>query len=183
MKALAIPRAVWATVGRRCWPTSRRRWFGLGLLVALIFAGGWWLHRWWTARPIRAVLPTGGLTWHEADRQAGAGRPVAISWPEAFSPDGTMLVISEPRGLTLWDAVDGQKRATWEIPKGRRAYQGAFSPDGRTFAALSSGGGRQSLMLDLIDVATGHVRVSLPLSGGGLVRGDSPSPPMVKTSA
>jgi WD40 repeat protein len=81
-----------------------------------------------------------------------------------------MLAVSEVGSLTLWDTAGGQKRATWTNPSGR-AYLGAFSPDGQTFGALSWGRGSQFLMIDLIDVASGRIRASLPTPAGGIVRG------------
>ena len=171
MRASAIRQAAGAAIGRKFRVTIRRRWVGLGLLAAIIASGGWWLNHWWTSWPARVVLQTQGMSWEDDGKQARAGRLPGVSWPEAFSPDGTLLAISEPGSLTLWDSAVGRKRATWAIPDGRRAYLGAFSPDGQTFGALSWGGGGQSLVLDLIDVASGHVRASLPTSGGGLVHG------------
>ena len=55
------------------------------------------------------------------------------------------------------------------MPGGRRVYEGTFCRDGRTFGALTWGGPGQPLMIDLVDVATGQVRASLPTSCDGLV--------------
>ena len=169
MKGLAVGQAKWSAVGppiqvdepatmdrpgaARC--DCRQRSL-VDLLLVYILAR-------------RAILQTQGTSWEESPGSSHSNGSVGVSWPEAFSPDGAELVISEPESVSLWDAGAGRKRATWTMPGGRRVYEGIFCRDGRTFGALTWGGPGQPLMIDLVDVATGQVRASLPTPCDGLV--------------
>ena len=80
----------------------------------------------------------------------------------AFSPGGDLFVTSPGLGMiNLWDCGTGRRRATWTIPGGGVAVEGAYSPDGATFAAIIRDN-HVPARLVLIDVATGQVRASTP---------------------
>lgn len=146
----------------------RRRWIGLGILAAVLLGLRGWLMSeddW----PPRLVLRTGGVSWAQADRMTGPGRKVSV--PAAFTPDGALLAVAGPGEVTVWDTAGGRKTAAWTMPGGRSVYQGRFSPDGRTFAAVSWDGKADNLTVDLVDVAAGRVRTSSPAPGVGIVRG------------
>ena len=72
----------------------------------------------------------------------------------AFSPDGRVLVIPSISGtsetLTLWDPASGLRLASLTEPRSL-VLSLSFSPDGRTLAAGTLGGG-----IELWDVATGQ---------------------------
>jgi WD40 repeat protein len=143
------------TLGRSLPASALRRWrrlrfrtratlallaIGLLVFVGIILwnSGDGW--------PARAVLQTPGDTW-----------------PLAFSPDGKTFVTSGEGGITRWDVADGRKRDLWAIDGNRGAGMGAFSPDGRTFAAVVVSH-RQAIAIDgidLIDAASGRSRASL----------------------
>jgi hypothetical protein len=155
MRASAIGQQARTAMGRRCSAPSRRQWVKFRLLVASVIVGGGWFFYWWTDWPVRILTRT---------------RPEP--YPLAFSPDGKTVVIVEPGGLTLWDVTTGQKRASWTASEDRRFYEGVFAPDGQTFARFprDDGSGRP-LVIDLIDVASGVVRASIPSPGGQPVHG------------
>ena len=73
-------------------------------------------------------------------------------------------------GITVWDLAAGQVRATWPPPAGGNVVAGRFAPDGRTFAAHWIGQDAQRMPtfgFDLIDVASGRVRATIPARPGG----------------
>lgn len=85
-------------------------------------------------------------------------------WPLAFSPDGaTLLTTGWHQDITVWDLAERRKRATWSHPPGCDFYDGAFAPDGRTFAAgwVRNAKPAPTFGIDLVDVATAHVRATI----------------------
>jgi WD40 repeat protein len=83
-------------------------------------------------------------------------------FPLALSADGRLFATVGTDGITLCDGMTGRSRAVWQLPEGRSAMMGAFSIDGRTFAALSSRGYPRAVVIDLIDVASGRIKASVP---------------------
>lgn len=118
----------------------------------------------WTARVIR----TSDLTWEDA-RRAGVARGASI--PEAFSPDGGVLVISDAGKATLSETATGETRAAWAMPGGRTIYQAIVTPDATILAAQTWDGASRHLTLDLVEMASGKARTSLDLPGGGVLNG------------
>jgi WD40 repeat protein len=149
--------ATMSAVGSRATARSRRR-AGLALLVGVTLIGTILGYRWWTNWPVRLEL--GEDHGHI---------------PVAFSPDGATLATMGFRsaGLRFWDAARGRLRASWTYPHAvkNHAVDGAFSPDGRTFAAVwiaQHPPGTETLSIDLIDVSSGRSRVSIPALSGRL---------------
>ncbi len=129
-----------------------RRRSGLALLVPLSLIGAILGYQWWRTWPVR-------LEFREHNG----------SMPLAFSPDGRTLATMEfqSAGLRFWDAAHGRLRASWTYPHPVRYdhVDGAFSPDGRTFAAVwiaQHPPGTETLSIDVIDVASGRSLVSIP---------------------
>src|SRR5260221_1220617 len=54
----------------------------------------------------------------------------------AFSPDGTLLAATGARSTYLWDVTTGQRAGTLTGPRGTAIRDIAFSPGGRTLAAI-----------------------------------------------
>jgi WD40 repeat protein len=140
------------TLGRSLPASALRRWRGLrprtraalallatGLLAGTCFvvvgSGDGW--------PARAVLKTPRDTWSLA-----------------FSPDGRTFLTSGEGGITPWDAVTGRKGTPWAARDGFFAVTGAYSPDGRTFAAVVASH-PQLIRIELIDTTTGRSRATL----------------------
>ncbi len=90
------------------------------------------------------------------DLTTGAIKRV-IAFPDAvmelaFSPDGTLVVVSGPSGLTtLFTVADGKQR-----PFNLRGRSAKFSGDGKTLALGLPGGG-----ITLVDSATGKTKKSI----------------------
>lgn len=134
----------WRELGRR------RRVLPTFLAGIVLCVAGWFLlgpHRW----SARAVLRSEGYTW-----------------PLAYSPDGARIASSGTGGITIWDIETGLPRTAWKT-QGRNVLAGAFSPDGRMFAAIGSAGHPQPLTIDLIEVDTGRIASSLPTSSTGVL--------------
>jgi RNA polymerase sigma factor (sigma-70 family) len=113
--------------------------------------------------------------------KARAGRVHAV----AFSPDGRLLASGGPddEAIHLWDVQSGAERARLERPADPAAPGGmfegtsalAFSPDGRTLAAVSYGDytsnvapnvpahGKDVRAVSLWEIATGKVRHEIRL--------------------
>jgi WD40 repeat protein len=142
-----------ATLGRLSPRSALRRWRALHprrrvalvltitTLLAVVVLSVRWLGDPW---PARAVLRAPGDTW-----------------PLAFSPDGRTFLTSGRGGITPWDAPTGRKRETWPIEEGRSAVKGAFSPDGKTFAAATFAPSRP-ISITWFDPATGRTKATLP---------------------
>ncbi len=148
-----------STLFRSFRSSTARRWRALRvrtrvalaiLAVALLVAGWAFLNRavnW----PARVVLSAPKL-----------------DEPIAFSPDGRTILTYHQDGLTPWDATTGRKGTTWT--KNGRVLTGAFSPDGRTFAAATSHNpdpiatffNPGPITIELIDTTSGRSRASLP---------------------
>jgi WD40 repeat protein len=89
----------------------------------------------------------------------------------AFSPGGDRFATSKDSGIALWDCHTGRRRGGWAIPGGGIAVEGAYSPDGATFAAIVRTNDLPARLV-LIDVATGRIRATVPTRhdrNGGLV--------------
>lgn len=125
----------------------------LGLALAAILAGvGVIAYDWWTEWPARAIL-------------VGSGEDI----PLAFSPDGRSLVTGGRRGFHLWDTASARKLSTWKRPGGRETFHAEITPDGKTFVSTSFDPTLRPspLYIDLIDVASGELRVSIPIQATG----------------
>jgi hypothetical protein len=149
--------AAWSAMGSQA-PAKIRLRAGIALLVAFALIGAIVGYRWWTTWPIRLELGE----YHD-------------SIPLVFSPDGATIATMGFRstGLRFWDAARGRLRASWTYPHDVNYIDidSAFSPDGRTFAAVwiaQHPPGTETLSIDLIDVASGHSRVSIPALSGSL---------------
>lgn len=116
------------------------------LAMAALLAGAWRGYRWWTEWPMRLVI-----------RSAGFARPLA------FSPDGRLFATSgrDDGTVAIWDAETGAARAAWSAGMKWVVEKGAFSPDGKTFAAACSDY-RSPATIALIDPETGDERARLP---------------------
>jgi len=83
-----------------------------------------------------------------------------VASPLGFSPDGRTILTTGRDGITPWDVASGRKGETWEIAWGDSPVQGAYSPDGKTYAAavfhLT-----HAISIDLFDPATGRTRATL----------------------
>jgi WD40 repeat protein len=74
-----------------------------------------------------------------------------------YSPDGRSILMAGAEGVTVWDAITGQKRMTLSAGGSAASY----GPDGRTIATIGSHG------IEIWDAATGAQRQTLPLSEPG----------------
>lgn len=73
--------------------------------------------------------------------------PVAGAfWNATLSPDGTHFCCAGDKGVLIWDVREG--KPVFQIPG--EAHDAAFSPDGRTLAAVSGG-------IHVYEVATGKL--------------------------
>ncbi len=151
--------AAWSAMGSQA-PAKICLWAGIALLVAFTLIGAIVGYRWWTSWPIRLELGE----YHD-------------SIPLAFSPDGATIATMGFRspGLRFWDAARGRPGASWAYPCAVNYnyidIDSAFSPDGRTFAAVwiaQHPPGTETLSIDLIDVASGRSRASIPALSGSL---------------
>jgi hypothetical protein len=142
-----------ARLGHRWRRLGWRRRVGIVLLalVVLIWAG--LVYREWTTWPVRVAL-----------RQPGDSRPLA------FSPDGrTLATAGSQTGITVWDLAEGRVRAIWPVSTAGHVVAGQFAPDGRTYAVrwLAQDAKRMpDFGFDLLDVATGRVRATIPSRPG-----------------
>jgi WD40 repeat protein len=131
---------------------SRGRRIGLGGLALLMLVGGGLGCRWWMCWPVQVALEQPGECW-----------------PLAFSPDGaTLATTGWHQDISVWDLARGRKTATWARPPGCEIYDGAFSPDGRTFVAgwVSNTKPAPDFGLEVRDVATGQVRNTISTTMG-----------------
>ena len=88
--------------------------------------------------------------------------------PLAFSPDGRTFLTTGEAGIIPWDAATGRKCTPWAMKDGlfvktRDGWlirKGAYSPDGRTFAAAISAS-PQLASFELIDASTGRTTATL----------------------
>jgi WD40 repeat protein len=159
MRALAIGQSMSIMIGRRWRCLNARQRVALILLAASVYVGAALGYRWWTTWPVRAVF-----------REAGE------AWPLAFSPDGSLLATTGLRapGITFRDVASGRPRATWAYPHPaeRVASRGAFTPDGRTFVAVWAAHLPSETCvasIDLIDVASGRSRATIPARYGDAI--------------
>jgi len=83
-----------------------------------------------------------------------------VASPLGFSPDGRTILTTGRDGITPWDVASGRKGEAWGVPRGDSPVLGAFSPDGKTYAAavyhLT-----HAISIDLFDPATGRTRATL----------------------
>jgi len=86
--------------------------------------------------------------------------------PIRFSPDGSLLATGGDRSVILWDTRDWSQRR--EIPLCKQTSGIAFSPDGTSMVmAAWSLPGTASTNLQLVDVATGKIKMEFPPSEDG----------------
>ena len=121
-----------------------RRWRWLAGLVTLGIAG---------AAVCRALADP----WPAPVTLGSAEEEAAL----AFSPGGDLFLTSDGVAINLWDCGTGRRRDTWAVPGGGVAVEGAYSPDGTTFAAIVRNN-HVPARLVLFDVATGRARASTP---------------------
>jgi WD40 repeat protein len=142
MTAATLARALPASAARRWRSLPRRTRVGLALLAVALPVVAWAFLRLWPVDwPARVVL---------ADP--------SIAWPLAFSPDGRTLLTYNENGIATWDASSGRKGDTWA--KDGSVLMGAYSPDGRTFAAAIFHDSDPPT-IELIDTTTGRSRATL----------------------
>ena len=73
-----------------------------------------------------------------------------------LSPNGTSLLSSSlDSTLRLWDVISGEEKVVFEAKSGA-IYEAAFSPDGKTVAAV------QDLGVEIWDLSTRLLRAKLP---------------------
>jgi WD40 repeat protein len=90
------------------------------------------------------------------------------NWPLAFSPDGRTFLTTGEAGIIPWDTGTGRKGIPWTTKDGlfvktRQGWlirKGAYSSDGRTFAATISQSA-QLAAFELIDTSTGQTKATL----------------------
>lgn len=131
-----------------------RRWALAAILAAfaLVALGGGFLYRWWTSWSPRLILN-------------GSGPMI----PLAFSPDDRTLVTGDDDGLALWDVQTGTLKTRWYVESGRHVFEGLYTTDGQTFAAITYNliDRTKPLGVSLIDVATGRERGVVRLDQSG----------------
>ncbi len=82
--------------------------------------------------------------------------------PLCFTPDGRSFVFSDFGRLTFRDSATGRVRSSWSLPENKDTkivVAGAFSPDGRTFAAAIRQNNAPAEVA-FIDVASGQIRAT-----------------------
>ena len=141
---------------RRCCARLDLRWRALVVgvlgLVAIYAASA--LYDWWTAWPPRLVLEAPG-----------------DNIPLAFAPDSVTLATENEGRIKLWDTRDGRLLQTCANPTGRTIFDGRFTPDGRTFIALTfnRNANPAGIHFKLIDVASSQTRASIESNYGGFL--------------
>jgi WD40 repeat protein len=93
--------------------------------------------------------------------RATVGRNVDRYWPPLrFSPDGRYMTIEGPGVLRAWEVETGREVAAPDLGKNQYHFDAnfAFATDGQTLAVGSVG----TRSVNLLDLATGKVRASLP---------------------
>lgn len=124
----------------------------------------WWSRRWlWAAGAGVLVVAVGlsamGLVTGDRTPAAPASKDDVLTvagpgGPIALDPDGTVLAAAFGDKIRFWDPVNSQEiLQPLEQPDGVSAM--AFSPDGRTLAALCSCGGNFG-KVQVWDVSTGR---------------------------
>ena len=112
------------------------------------------------------LAPILGGTGVELVNADGSGRrllgPAGALGPQAWSPDGTRLVVTDDQGLRAIDAATGESTALAEGFAG----DASWSPDGRSVAYFGETG------LRVVEVETGVVR---DLAGGMSSQGEAPA--------
>lgn len=77
-----------------------------------------------------------------------------------LSPDGSMLAQAEGREVHLWNLIAGRKQFSLKVPNTRKGEvleeAVAFSPDGKTLAAITSMGNSEST-IHVWELATGNI--------------------------
>ncbi len=83
------------------------------------------------------------------------------AWPLTFTPDGRSYVLFNPGRITFRDCGTGREQFSWSLPDSSSTVvvAGAFSPDGRTFAAALRQNNTPAEVA-LIDVASGQIRAT-----------------------
>ncbi len=132
-------------------PARLGRWNVFGAAAVIAVCAYFWLEYWRSSRSGWAPLAV--------LRGDGYERPLA------FTPDGKSFATSGTRGVTLRNPATGEVRAVWAHSPGSYAAMGAFSPDGRAFAAVHLQGFGKPLLVELRDVAGGRVTWSLEARG------------------
>ncbi len=92
--------------------------------------------------------------WDTATGKVLRRFPTRSPGSAAFSPDGARLVINEAEDVVVWDLETGEE--LWRRPLPRSGASVAWSPDGRTVAAV-----RENMVPVLLDAATGNVLARL----------------------
>lgn len=124
--------------------------------------------RLWRRRVLVAVLALGSLLvggWL-AYRGLVDPWPAKVEFrdeiPLTFTPDGRSFVFSNPGKITFRDAATGRERFSWSLPENfdtKIVVAGAFSPDGRTFAAAIRRNNTPAEVA-FIDVTSGQIRAT-----------------------
>ncbi|MDE2507027.1 MAG: WD40 repeat domain-containing protein [Planctomycetota bacterium] len=89
--------------------------------------------------------------------------------PLAFAPDSVTLATENQGRVKLWDTRDGRLVKTLENPSGRTIFHGRFTPDGKTFLAITYAPGANPIVVhvDILDVESGKSRGSVATKFGG----------------
>ncbi len=89
--------------------------------------------------------------------------------PLAFAPDSVTLATENEGRVKLWDTRDGRLVKTLENPSGRTIFHGRFTPDGKTFLAITYAPGANPIVVhvDILDVESGKSRASVATKFGG----------------
>jgi WD40 repeat protein len=141
-----------STLARSLPRSATRRWRALRLRTRVVLAlmavvssvVGWSLIR---ARP--EVWPTRAVL-----QLPPRNRPLMLS------PDGRTFLSTGEGGLVPWDLGTGRQGTPWATREGLFLTRGAYSPDGRTFAAAILHH-PQLATFELIDPDTGRARATL----------------------
>jgi WD40 repeat protein len=98
--------------------------------------------------------------WHVTTGKQIATLPVGTQVRALrFSQDGALLATASHDGaIYLWDATNGNSIRTLASEKGRSSNALAFSPDGRTLAAVRSGIDGNDDKIELWELASGKLR-------------------------